>query len=139
MTSAGGQTYLDVCPSLLNGSYLLPVAVNRPLVLNTKNLPPQVQCFIYLSPGHLPYNLLSPHTSYFGIAYTPCFSLDHTSIYFLIRNIWRNAWFFFFWGWCGHLSQARTIPLIGIMHRGGVWGAGNQPIILYRYIDIYAS
>eukprot|EP00731_Ephydatia_muelleri_P021675 Em0014g266a len=41
VTSAGGQTYLDVCPSLLNGPYLLPVAVNRPLVLNTKNLPPQ--------------------------------------------------------------------------------------------------
>eukprot|EP00731_Ephydatia_muelleri_P021674 Em0014g265a len=48
VTPAGGQTYSDVCPSLLNGSYLLPVAVNRPLVLNTKNLPP-------LAPGYLYY------------------------------------------------------------------------------------
>ena len=36
---AGNQTYLDVCPSLLNGTYLLPVTVSRGLVLNTKNLP----------------------------------------------------------------------------------------------------
>eukprot|EP00731_Ephydatia_muelleri_P021571 Em0014g162a len=47
VTPAGGQTYLDVCPSLLNGSYLLPVAVNRPLVLNTKNLPPQLSGYQY--------------------------------------------------------------------------------------------
>ncbi|KAL5475138.1 hypothetical protein EMCRGX_G027197 [Ephydatia muelleri] len=47
VTPAGGQTYLDVCPSLLNGPYLLPVAVNRPLVLNTKNLPPQISGYMY--------------------------------------------------------------------------------------------
>eukprot|EP00731_Ephydatia_muelleri_P021558 Em0014g149a len=47
VTPAGGQTYLDVCPSLLNGSYLLPVAVNRPLVLNTKNLPPLISGYMY--------------------------------------------------------------------------------------------
>ncbi|KAL5475131.1 hypothetical protein EMCRGX_G027190 [Ephydatia muelleri] len=47
VTPAGGQTYLDVCPSLLIGSYLLPVAVNRPLVLNTKNLPPQLSGYQY--------------------------------------------------------------------------------------------
>ncbi|KAL5475134.1 hypothetical protein EMCRGX_G027193 [Ephydatia muelleri] len=48
VTPAGGQTYLDVCPSLLNGSYLLPVAVNRSLVLNTKNLPPLAPGYLYL-------------------------------------------------------------------------------------------
>ena len=41
---AGNQTYFSVCPSLLNGTYLLPVTANRGLVLNTKNLPPQVLC-----------------------------------------------------------------------------------------------
>eukprot|EP00731_Ephydatia_muelleri_P021662 Em0014g253a len=66
VTPAGGQTYLDVCPSLLNGSYLLPVAVNRPLVLNTKNLPPLVsgymyRCFIASSSG--PISLPANYTS----------------------------------------------------------------------------
>eukprot|EP00731_Ephydatia_muelleri_P021568 Em0014g159a len=99
VTSAGGQTYLDLCPSLLNGSYLLPVAVNRPLVLNTKNLPPLVsgymyRCFIATSSG--PISLLANYTSSTSISclYTVAqisLPVGTTAMLANISLIWTNS------------------------------------------------
>ncbi|KAL5475125.1 hypothetical protein EMCRGX_G027184 [Ephydatia muelleri] len=99
VTPAGGQTYLDVCPSLLNGSYLLPVAVNRPLVLNTKNLPPLVsgymyRCFIASSSG--PISLPANYTSSTSISclYTAAqisLPVGTTAMLANISLIWTNS------------------------------------------------
>eukprot|EP00731_Ephydatia_muelleri_P021672 Em0014g263a len=72
VTSAGGQTYLDVCPSLLNVSYPIPVAINRSLVLNTKNLPPLINGYMYICNVTLPSGPISLPANYTNTTSISC-------------------------------------------------------------------